>query len=166
VPCRAGPSCRPCGPGTALRPFFVSGRHDGPTGPSGWCRPIGLGRPVPYPAMPSSSSGYDGGRADRGGDSLREGPGGSHGGSERGGGSRRRAAQISRPAPRRREGGRLARLRLALMATAVGAAPPCAPGGDGGQTSRWKRRSGRRGGAGERKRWGSGRLTPGGGGMG
>jgi hypothetical protein len=82
-------------------------------GPARWPDwPIGLGRPVPYPAMPSSGSGYGGGRTDRGGESLREGdPGGSHGGDERKRGrSRRRAtprwaAQISRPAPRRREGG-------------------------------------------------------------
>jgi hypothetical protein len=139
----------------------VPGRHDDPIDPSGWCRPIGLGRLGPYPAMLSSGSGYGGGRADLGGDSLREGdPDGSHGGGERKGGrSQRRAAQRSRPAPRRREGGRLARPRLALTATAVGAAPPCAPGNDDGRTSRRKGRPGRRGGAGERKRRGSRRLA-------
>jgi hypothetical protein len=149
----------------------VSGRHDGPTGPSGWCRPIRLGRPVPYPAMPSSSSGYGGGHAEPQTEGVtarervpadptaaaREGEGDPDGGRCHDG--RRRSPDRH---PRRREGGWLARLRLALMATTVGAAPPCAPGGDGGRTSRWKGRSGRRGGAGERKRWGSGRLTPGG----
>jgi hypothetical protein len=88
---------------------------------------------------------------------AREGEGDPDGGRCHGG---RRRSPDRRPEGER--GGRLARLRLALMAMTVGAAPPCAPGGDGGRTSRWKGRPGRRRGAGERKMWGSGRLAPGG----
>jgi hypothetical protein len=87
---------------------------------------------------------------------AREGEGDPDGGRCHGG---RRRSPDRRPEGER--GGRLARLRIALMAMTVGAAPPCAPGGDGGRTSRWKGRPGRRRGAGERKMWGSGRLAPG-----
>jgi hypothetical protein len=47
VPCRVGRRARLAAQARPYGSFFGPGRHDGPSGPSGWCRPIGLGRPVP-----------------------------------------------------------------------------------------------------------------------